>query len=180
VNGDGMADIVGFGAGGVTVSLATGNGHFASPISVTATFGFLAGAGGWTSQDQYPRLLADVNGDGKADIVGFGADMAIVSLATGGGQFAAPLAGIRNFALNAGGWASQNLYPRDVGDVNGDGVADIIGFGQDGVFEALSNGFYHINHAPVLTVPASLLIANAASRFKCPACSAPRMPTTTR
>ncbi len=161
VNGDGMADIVGFASGGVVVSLATGGGHFAPSIGETATFGFLAAAGGWTSQNQYPRLLADVNGDGMADIVGFGGDMAMVSLATGGGQFAAPVPGIRNFGLSAGGWGSQNLYPRDLGDVNGDGVADIIGFGQDGVYEALSNGFYHINHAPVLTVPASLLIANA-------------------
>jgi hypothetical protein len=147
VNGDGMADIVGFGGAGVYVSLATGNGHFASPIGETATFGLVAG---WTSQNQDPRLLADVNGDGKADIVGFSGDMAVVSLATGNGQFAAPLAGIQNFTPSAGGWAGQNLYPRDLGDVNGDGVADIVGFGQDGVFDALSNGFYHINHAPVL------------------------------
>jgi hypothetical protein len=27
---------------------------------------------GWTSQDLYPRTLADVNGDGKSDVVGFG------------------------------------------------------------------------------------------------------------
>ena len=140
------------------VSLATGNGHFASPIGETATFGFVAG---WTSQNQDPRLLADVNGDGKADIVGFGQDGVSVSLATGSGQFAAPLAGIQNFTPGAGGWASQNLYPRDLGDVNGDGVADIVGFGQDGVVDALSNGFYHINHAPVLSVPAIDITANA-------------------
>ena len=29
-------------------------------------------ANGWTSNDLYPRQLADVNGDGMADIVGFG------------------------------------------------------------------------------------------------------------
>jgi len=31
--------------------------------------------------------------------------------------------------------------PRGLGDVNGDGMADLIGFGHDGVLEALSNGF---------------------------------------
>jgi hypothetical protein len=140
VNGDGMADIVGFGADGVGVSLATGGGHFASPIGGIANmFGYLGSAGGWTSQSQYPRLLADVNGDGMADIVGFGADGVGVALATGGGHFATPLPGTRNFALT-GGW-DQNLYPRGVGDVNGDGRADIIGFAHDGVLEALSNGF---------------------------------------
>jgi glucose/arabinose dehydrogenase len=139
VNGDHMADIVGFGAGGVSVALATGNGHFASPTNETGTFGF---NGGWTSEDHYPRLLADVNGDGMADIVGFGAGGVSVSFATGNGHFAAPTNEIGNFGAIAGGWSSQDLYPRALGDVSGDGAADIIGFGQAGVYEALSNGFH--------------------------------------
>jgi hypothetical protein len=139
VNGDHMADIVGFAADGVQVSLATGGGHFASPVSGIQNFAF--NAGGWTSEDQYTRLLADVNGDGMADIVGFGHDVVAVSLATGNGHFASPVAGIQNFA-SSGGWVSQNLYPRELGDVNGDGAADIIGFGHDGVLEALSLGFH--------------------------------------
>jgi uncharacterized delta-60 repeat protein len=146
VNGDGMADIVGFGADGVIVSLATGDGHFASPVAGIQNFGFLANGGGWTSDHQYPRLLADVNGDHMADIVGFGADGAIVSLATGDGHFASPVAGVQDFGfLAAGGaWASQDQSPRQLADVNGDGAADIIGFGHDGVFAALSNGGFHL------------------------------------
>jgi hypothetical protein len=139
VNGDGMADIVGFASAGVQVSLATGDGHFASPVAGIDNFAF--NAGGWTSQDQYPRLLADVNGDHMADIIGFGHDGVAVSLATGNGHFASPVAGTANFAPT-GGWVSQNLYPRELGDVNGDGAADIIGFAHDGVLEALSNGFH--------------------------------------
>jgi hypothetical protein len=138
VNGDGMADIVGFGAGGVSVSLATGNGHFASPTNETSTFGF---SGGWSSENNYPRLLADVNGDHMADIVGFGAGGVSVSLATGNGHFAAPINDMGNFGFSAGGWTSQDLYPRALGDVTGDGTADIIGFGQVGVYEALSHTF---------------------------------------
>ena len=69
MNGDGMADIVGFGSAGVYVSLATGNGHFAAPTFELAAFA--PGAGGWSSDDLYKRELADVNGDGRADIVGF-------------------------------------------------------------------------------------------------------------
>ena len=38
--------------------------------------------GGWSVQ-KYPRILADVNGDGKADIVGFGNEGVYVSLSTG-------------------------------------------------------------------------------------------------
>jgi hypothetical protein len=142
VNGDGMADIVAFGAGGVSVALATGNGHFASPTNETGSFGF--SAGGWTSENEYPRLLADVNGDGMADIVGFGAGGVSVSLATGNGHFAAAGDDIGAFGANAGGWASQDLYPRALGDVNGDGTADIIGFGPTGVHEALSHAFHLI------------------------------------
>jgi hypothetical protein len=137
VNGDHMADIVGFGAGGVSVARATGNGHFAAPTNETGTFGF---NGGWSSEDQYPRLLADVNGDGMADIVGFGAGGVSVSLATGNGHFGAAINDSGNFGFSAG-WSSQDLYPRALGDVNGDGAADIVGFGQAGVYEALSHTF---------------------------------------
>jgi hypothetical protein len=139
VNGDGMADIVAFGGDAVIVSLATGNGHFASPV--LGIQNYTVNTGGWNSQDHYPRLLADVNGDGMADIVGFGGDVVQVSLATGNGHFASPVAGIQNFTPN-GGWVSQNLYLRELGDVNGDGAADIVGFGYAGVFDAISNGFH--------------------------------------
>ena len=30
---------------------------------------FAINAGGWTSFDQYPRQVADINGDGNADII---------------------------------------------------------------------------------------------------------------
>src|SRR3954468_20692631 len=43
-----------------------------SPVLALNNFGAGAAAGGWFSQDQNPRLLGDVNGDGRADIVGFG------------------------------------------------------------------------------------------------------------
>jgi hypothetical protein len=64
------ADIVGFGQAGVYVSLATDNGHFASPTFELAAFA--PDAGGWSSDNLYKRELADVNGDGRDDIVGFG------------------------------------------------------------------------------------------------------------
>ena len=77
-----------------------------------------------------------------ADIVGFGAGGVLVSLATGNGHFATPTSEIGNFGTNAGGWVSQDLYPRSLGDVDGDGRADIIGFGQAGIYEALANSFH--------------------------------------
>ncbi|WP_018454740.1 FG-GAP-like repeat-containing protein [Bradyrhizobium sp. WSM4349] len=141
VNGDGKADIVGFGQAGVFVSLATGSGHFAAPTFELAAFA--PGAGGWSSDDVYTRELADVNGDGKADIVGFGQAGVFVSLATGSGHFAAITFELAAFARGAGGWSSDDLYKRDLADVNGDGKADIVGFGQAGVFVSLATGSGH-------------------------------------
>jgi uncharacterized repeat protein (TIGR01451 family) len=138
VSGDGLADIVGFSSAGVFESLATAGGHFAAPTFELAAFG--TNAGGWTSNDTYPRALADVNGDGMADIVGFGADGVYESLATVAGHFAMPTFELAAFGTNAGGWTSQNLFPRELADVNGDGMADIVGFAQSGVYVSLATG----------------------------------------
>ncbi len=139
VNGDGRADVVGFGEAGAFTAFGQADGTFASPIAASNTFGASAAGGGWTSQNLYPRLLGDVNGDGRADIVGFGEAGAFTALGQVNGTFAAPI-----FALNglgasiaAGGWVSDDLYPRLLGDVNGDGRADIVAFGEAGASTAL-------------------------------------------
>ncbi|MGY2050508.1 NF038122 family metalloprotease [Methylobacterium sp. JK268] len=137
VNGDGKADIVGFGNAGVYVALGNGDGTFGAETFAVANFG---ASNGWTSQDRYPRHLVDVNGDGKADIVGFGENGVYVSLATGGGNFAAPTFTPSTFTPSGGGWTSDTTYHRELGDVNGDGKADIVGFGEAGTYVALGNG----------------------------------------
>ena len=143
VNGDGMADIVGFGSNGVFVSLATGGGHFGGVTSELAAFGSGAPGGGWFSNDYYTRRLADVNGDGKADIVAFSSGGVQVSLATGGGHFGGVTNELAAFGPAAGGWTSDNLLPRELGDVNGDGMADIVAFASTGVQISLATGGGH-------------------------------------
>jgi predicted aconitase len=138
VNGDGMADIVGFGESGVYVSLATGGGSFGSMALALA--GFAPSAGGWNSTAQYPRALADVNGDHMADIIGFGDAGVYVSLANGDGSFGSMAFALAGFAPSAGGWSNADRYPRELADVNGDGMADIVGFGESGVYVALATG----------------------------------------
>jgi len=69
--------VVGFGKAGAYVSLSTGTSFGVSQLGV-ASYGY--SAGGWTSQDKYPRTLGDVNGDARADIVGFGNAGVYVSL----------------------------------------------------------------------------------------------------
>src|SRR5207302_979070 len=142
VTGNGRADIIGFGQAGVWEAQANADGSFAPPVLELANFG--AGAGGWTSQDTYPRMMGDVTGDGRADIVGFGRDGVWVSLANADGSFAQPVLELGHFGSDAGGWTSQDQYPRLVADVTGDGKADIVGFGQDGVWvsQATGNGSF--------------------------------------
>ena len=130
VDGDGKADIVGFRAGkGVYVALSTGSGFDNSSQ--------WANAFGQSSQDQYPRLVADVNGDGQADIVLFHPEKGVrVALSSGNGFGMAS-----RWSIQFKSYSSQNQYPRMLADVDGDGMADIVGFDPgEGVQVALSTG----------------------------------------
>ena len=153
VNGDGHADIVAFGAAGVSTALGQANGSFAAPILALSGLGADVSAGGFTSNDLYPRVLGDVNGDGHADIVAFGAAGVYTALGQANGSFAAPIFALSGLGadVSAGGWTSNNLYPRVLGDVNGDGRADIVAFGAAGVSTALgqTNGSFA---APILAL----------------------------
>lgn len=136
VNGDGLADVVGFANAGIYVALSTGTAF--SPATLWSS-GFTVNAG-WTSQDIYPRTFADVNGDGLPDIVGFMNDGVYVSLNTGGG-FLPATRWISDFGTATGtAYATQKGFPRYVTDVNGDGLADIVGFSANGIQVALSSG----------------------------------------
>ncbi|UCE07876.1 MAG: VCBS repeat-containing protein, partial [bacterium] len=85
-------------------------------------------------------MLADVNNDGRADIIGFGNDAVYVSLSTGTG-FSLPERWLYSYGYDAsaGGWCVDK-HQRMMADVNNDGMADIVGFGEDAVYVALSQG----------------------------------------
>src|SRR3712207_2601129 len=107
----------------------------------TQSFGAGATAGGWASFDRFPRRLGDVNGDDIADIVGFGENGTYVTFGTAAGTFGPLTLATGDFGAGAaaGGWASFNRYPRQLGDLNGDGRSDIVGFGDNGTYVALAN-----------------------------------------
>ncbi|MFD4028602.1 RICIN domain-containing protein [Streptomyces sp. NPDC058576] len=71
VTGDKNPDIIGFGNEGVWVSHNNGDGTFEKAQLVCRGFGYNEDAGGWRV-DHHPRFLADITGDGRVDIVGFG------------------------------------------------------------------------------------------------------------
>ncbi|MFB7629895.1 FG-GAP-like repeat-containing protein [Streptomyces sp. NPDC056149] len=71
VTGDGNTDIVGFGNEGVWVSHSRGDGRFEQAQLVCRGFGYDEDAGGWRV-DRHHRFLADITGEGRVDIVGFG------------------------------------------------------------------------------------------------------------
>lgn len=135
VNGDGFRDIVGFGHGGVYVSLAQLGRKFAAPV-FTNSFGV---SDGWQTA-LHPRIVQDVNRDGRADIVGFGYFGVTVMLGQRDGTFKPVSTFLTTFGSAASGGSWEARHPRTLADLNGDGAPDIIGFGQYGTIVALGLG----------------------------------------
>ena len=136
LTGKGRADIIGFGDAGVYTALSNGDGTFQEAKFVIANFGYVAG--GWRVE-KHVRLLADLTGNGRADIVAFGDAGVWTALSNGDGTFQEPKFVLADFAINAGGW-QVDKHPRLLADLRGNGRFDIVGFGDAGVYTALSNG----------------------------------------
>lgn len=133
LTGDGRSDLVGFGPNGVLVALGDGSGGFGAPQLVQTDDDIRYGG-----HTHYPRLLADLTGDGRPDLVSFGSVGVWTSLNAGDGTF-----GPAREALHAlcyyEGWRDDH-NPRFVADLTGDGRADIIAFGDQGVQVAHGRG----------------------------------------
>ena len=140
INGDKKADIVGFGYGNTIASLSNST-NIISFLPVQYLGAIFTKEQGWTTQNDYPRILGDVNGDGKDDIVGFANEAVYVSLSNSTAtttSFLPMVLAINNFS-KLQGWVNQNIRPRFLADLNGDGRKDIIGFGYNCVYVSLSN-----------------------------------------
>jgi hypothetical protein len=132
ITGDKKADLVGIGNSGVFVAIAKEDGNFARPKLVLRDF---AHDQGW-QVGNHPRMLADVNNDHRADLVGFGKAGVRVALAAEDGTFAAPKLVVRGFGMDQG-W-QVGLHPRFVADVTGDGLAEIVGMNHNGVYVSVA------------------------------------------
>lgn len=146
MNGDGFPDIVGIGPNGVEVAFGDGT-NFGAPFVALAGFCYPNGSAacglgtGWTTQQKTPRQLVDMNGDGYPDLVGFnnnGVYVALWNIAQN--AFVPAVNPVLSYFGSANGWTDDNVYPRRLVDVNGDGYPDAVGFAADGVWVALWNG----------------------------------------
>ena len=133
VNGDGMSDIVGFGDHDIIVSKSNGNNFTSPEIWLQNEFTF---SNGWEVNTNI-RKLADINGDGKKDIIGFNSEGVKVAKSTGS-EFENPYFAFYGWGINDGWQLTETI--RETGDFNGDKKIDIIGFGNDFTKVRISNG----------------------------------------
>ncbi len=112
VNGDGNIDIIGYDNGFIAVYLGKGDGTF----SQTPLVQLISGSGGFVQP-----LPADFNGDGKVDIVEVDQTNGTAGLfAQSSGTF------LGLSPINPPTETAQAFQTIAVGDVNGDGISDII------------------------------------------------------
>jgi hypothetical protein len=152
---DAYASIVGFGDAGLWIGQQAFNpANSTSPAYMAAGSQTLGGASGWDSTldiqtlRDYRGNVIDLNGDGVTDFVGMGPN----GLEYAFGQFTAgttPGSEVYSLGTMQKGASGTNVdFGRDqgwdtstseriVGDINGDGRPDVIGFGDAGVWVAL-------------------------------------------
>ena len=134
LTGDGRSNLVGFGDAGAWIAYNDGAGGFAPAQFVLAEFGVDQG---W-QVDKHPRYATDLTGDGRSNLVGFGDAGAWIAYNDGAGGFAPARLLIPFF-----GYSTQfqdwrvTKSPRLLTDLTGNGGADMVGFGDNGVWVAI-------------------------------------------
>ena len=137
INGDGLADIIGFpftdsiNSNEITIGLSLGDKFICK-----RGCGTIGRGNGFSNILKKPLQIRDVNNDGLPDIVFFsgnGVEILLNSVTDNIFPKFTSL-GVQFNGLgcnsNAGSW-NDSLFRRTVGDFNGDGVIDIFGFGQN-------------------------------------------------
>ena len=150
MNGDSSAEVVSVNCDQNTVTIYNNNGD---GTFATGVYYAVAASGGDSPADIYPysATIADVNGDGKNDIVVTNEDASDVTILIGNGD---GTVNVPTVGYATGG--DEAYAPALVADFNGDGLADIMqvndvysygylqGYG-DGTFRAALNYFIQIS-----------------------------------
>lgn len=133
LNGDRRDDLIARGHGGLLAQLSTG-ADFTALTQISSEF---SDAGGWHVPSRARSLrVADVNHDGRPDVVGYDPARGLVSALAGSGALLLPTFDVKPLFVGAGfdpgslGWA----------DVNGDGYGDFILRGPGGLYVARAIG----------------------------------------
>ena len=141
VNGDHKADLIIRGPDGIRVALSTGNGFEQSTL--WTNYFSDDSKQPWKKVEGYSGTisLADVNGDGLADIVARGPKGVYVSLSSSA-SFMQPSIWTSEFSdLGTIAWKEAKYSSTfQLADVNGDGRADLIVRGPQGILVSLSTG----------------------------------------
>ncbi len=132
--GNKHGDLVGFGEMGVWISRNNGDNTFQTPKVALPNFSYAAG---WRVE-KHLRFMADIKNVGRADIVGFGDDGVFVSLNNGDGTFSPAHLVTTSFGYSSGWRLEKHL--RFLVDTNGNGLLDIVGFGESQIEVAYNNG----------------------------------------
>jgi peptidoglycan/xylan/chitin deacetylase (PgdA/CDA1 family) len=138
VNGLGKRDVCGRGSDGIYCALSDGTGHFTNRTRWTTEFADLQG---WDVNESYygSLRLADLNGDGKADLCGRGAAGIRCALSNGSGF---DLSTQWSTDFGDGDWLPAKYGATiQLGDINADGRADVCGRGPLGISCALAKTF---------------------------------------
>jgi len=157
VNDDGADDICGRGTAGVYCARSRPLfNDFEAPALWTAQF---ATASGWESPEYYKTIrLADINGDGNADICGRGGAGLYCGISVGTEFQKADELNLGDFS-NANGWDQPEYYETIfLADMNGDQRADACGRHVDGIICALATPYFTglLSNYTNLFEPASL------------------------
>lgn len=144
INGDGYADLLGFGPDGVWQSVALDAGmNFAAAERILEEFG-----SNDANFSNHIHTLANVGGGPEPEIVVFHELGVQVALNTAG-RFSPPELWVGDFGVQQD--YDVDVNPRLLADMNTDGRADIVAFGDDGVHMATSVGIQFEDQGLVLT-----------------------------
>lgn len=135
VNGDGRADVCGRGPAGVRCATANPAGTMFKNAHVWSLRNDFSDADGWNASAAYygSLRLADVNGDGYADLCGR-SGAGIVCAASNAGGFDVAQLMMPGDYTDAQGWGSATYGATiQLGDVDRDGRRDVCGRGPAGL-----------------------------------------------